>query len=132
MTEKQCSNMFLEVFGSHTAGCVRTCGCGITYFHGDEKEGDWEKGELEELRYKAKKNEQVIEWNCPVSTMNVFGYELVIGCTCKYAKHLEDILLNYPEQIAEYLNKRASLLREKAERIQVNLDTKDNIHRIFG
>jgi hypothetical protein len=57
--------------------------------------------------------------DCSVSTTHVDGIEVVHGCTCSSAKKYEDFILRHAEQIAEYLNKQAIVLRERAELIEV-------------
>lgn len=115
----QCSKLFDEVFDSSCGGCLRTCECGITYFD-TYNIWDWEEGELEELKQKAEDDpEHYVGIDCSVGTLSIDGREIVYGCTCKLAQRYEEFILDHAEQIAEYLNKRAILLKEKAAAIEV-------------
>lgn len=119
MNSNQCSELFSDVFDSKYGGCIRTCECGITHFD-TYNIYDWEEGELEELQQKAKDDpEHYVEIDCAVGTIEIGGIEIVYGCTCNLAKKYEDFILNYAEQLAKYLNKRATMLREKADKIEV-------------
>lgn len=119
MSNDQCSELFDKVFDSRYGGCVRTCECGITYFD-SYNEWNWEDSELEKLQQKAKDDpKHYVEQNCAIGTMGIGGIEIVYGCTCDLAKRYEDFILVHAEKIAEYLNKRAVMLREKADSIEV-------------
>lgn len=119
MNEKQCSELFIEVFDSRCGGCVRTCECGITHFDSFNIY-DWEDGELEDLQKKAKETpKKYFEHDCAIGTIGINGIEIVYGCTCDLAKKYETFLISHGALIAEYLNKRAKMLREHADKITV-------------
>ena len=119
MNNGQCSELFSDSFDSRCAGCIRTCECGITYFD-EYNVWDWEEGELEKLQQKAKDDpEHYIGHNYSIGTIEIDGIEIVYGCTCNLARKYEDFILEHAGQIAEYLNKRAVMLREKADSIEV-------------
>ena len=120
MSDIQCSELFSEIFSSGCGGCLRTCDCGITYFDGYNN-WDWEVNELENLRQKAKDDpRQYIEQDHSVSTMEIGGAQIVHGCSCGQAQRYETFILNHAVQLADYLNKRASMLKEKAKLIKVD------------
>ena len=115
----QCSELFSNVFDSNCGGCLRTCECGITHFDTFHSY-DWEEGELEELEKKAKADpKHYIEHDCSIGTIEIGGVEIVYGCICGLAEKYENFIISHDEQLAEYLNKRAVLLREAAESIEV-------------
>lgn len=115
----QCSELFSDVFDSRCGGSVRVCACGITYFD-NYNYCDWEGGELEELQQKAKDDpKHYTERDCSVGTMEINGIEIVHGCSCDLARKYESFILNHAVHLAEYLNKQATMLREKAEVIEV-------------
>lgn len=115
----QCSEIFFDSFDSQCSGCVRVCECGITHF--DEYNiPDWEDGELEKMQQKARNDpKHYVGHDCAVSTTEINGIEIVYGCTCDLARKYESFILNYAKQIAGYLNRRAVLLREEAQEIEV-------------
>lgn len=120
MSNSQCSELFSEVFSSGYAGCIRTCDCGITYFDGYNS-WDWEVGELEKLRQKAKDDpHHYIEQDHSVSTIAIGETQIVHGCACDLAKRYETFILKHAVKLAKYLNKRAKMLREKAEQIEIS------------
>ena len=123
MNNTQCSELFNEVFRSGWSGRIRVCDCGITYFDG-YNDCDWEDGELEKLRQKARdKPKLYVEVDCSVSTIEIGPSQLVIDCTCGQAKRYEDFILNHAHQLAKYLNKTAVLLREESALIEVKNET---------
>lgn len=118
MNNKQCSELFSNVFDSSCGGCIRTCECGITYFDGYNIY-DWEEGELEKLQQKAKEDPELyVERGCSIGTLEIGGSQIVYGCSCDLARKYENFILNHAEQLAEYLNRLAVILREKAESIE--------------
>ena len=81
---------------------------------------DWEEGELEKLQKKSKKTPKwFIETDYSISTMSISGKEFVIGCPCGSVDKYEDFINQHDRQIAEYLNKKAEELKEKADQIEV-------------
>jgi hypothetical protein len=119
MNSNQCSKLFSDIFDSNCGGYLRICECGITYFD-THNIWDWEDGELEALEQKASDDpEHYVGMDCAIGTMSIDGREIVYGCTCKLAQRYEEFILDHAEQIAQYLNKRMMLLREKANSIEV-------------
>ena len=118
--DTQCSELFEDIFRSNNGGCLRICVCGRINFDSSDNGWDWDQGELEELEKNQKNNpDKYIEHDGSVGTMVVSGNEIVCGCICEHAKKSEDFILENAENIAEYLNKKAKRLKEKAERIEV-------------
>lgn len=119
MRPDQCSDEFREAFDSGMAGCLRTCACGRTYFDSIQQ-WDWEEGELEQLIRKAEEDpDKYCAVDHAVGTLNIAG-GVVIGCRCDLASKYEAWLTEAAEEIAQYLNSKADLYREKADKIQVN------------
>jgi hypothetical protein len=119
MNNKQCSELFSNIFDSGCGGCIRTCECGITYFYGCHH-WDFEEGELEELQQKAKDDpDHYVEQDCSIGTLEIGGIQIVYDCSCDLARKYENFILDHAGQLAEYLNRRGAILREKAESIEV-------------
>jgi len=119
---RQCSDLFLDVFDSGCGGCIRTCECGIIHFDGFN-EWDWKEGELEALQEKAKKHPgRYVEKDCAIGTLSIDGIEIVYDCTCDLARKYEQFIISYGARLADYLNKRAELLRQNAEIIEVKVE----------
>ncbi len=116
---KQCSELFEKAFASDCGGCVRTCACGITHFDGYNT-WDWKEGELEELQQKAKEMpDEFVEHDGSIGTIEIDNKQIVYDCVCNNARGYEDFILTHATQLAEYLNRRAKMLREKADTIEV-------------
>lgn len=119
MNDSQCSELFSDVFDSHCGGCVRTCECGITHFNVDYP-SDFDEGELEELKEKEKEfPDKYKSGDGSIGTIEIGGRQIVWGCSCEIARQYEDFILGDAIGIAEYLNKRAEMLRKKADGITV-------------
>lgn len=118
--KKPCSKLFEKIFDSHTGGCRRECVCGRTHFDISSNGWDWNKGELEELQDKAKKDsDRYVTQDGSVGTMAINDVEIVYGCPCNNAKDYENFILRHADQIKEYLNERAKILRAEADRIEM-------------
>ncbi|MFH0846272.1 MAG: hypothetical protein V1851_02655 [Patescibacteria group bacterium] len=118
--ERQCSELFGDIFDSHTGGCYRECACGRVHFT-TERGYDWNDGELEDLLKREEKDpDKFIPSDHTVRTMNINGQEIVYGCCCNLAKKYEAFIRNNAPRIAEYLNAMAESLRKKADEIQVD------------
>jgi hypothetical protein len=117
----QCSELFERVFDSNHGGCVIDCACGRVHFDGIPEGGwSWEPGELEELIRKAGEiPDKYVQHDGTVGSMNISGAEIVYGCSCDLARKFEANIIANAERIAEYLNKRAAAMREKADKIEV-------------
>lgn len=110
---------FRRAFSSHSAGCRSTCACGRTFFDTSGALG-WEDGEFETLLQSERENPDVYR-GIPhsVSRYCVDGKEYVWDCDCGGAVEVERLIRSNADEIADYLNAWAKLLREKAERITV-------------
>lgn len=102
----------------HAGSLVTTCEfCGRTYFCTWEH-GDYEKGELEELRTLAKKEPnkyiEITDANAQ-SWGYIDGKQFVIGCPCNSARKYEDWILEHRYLIADYFKDRAERLKKKLE-----------------
>ncbi len=116
---KQCSDIFAEVFDSHSSGIVRTCHCGRTFFDQTDECG-WEEGELEDLLEKsARYPNQYIPIDNTVWCMKIDNIEIVYGCECETAKKYENFIRNNAKKLSEYLRSYAKALREKADMVDV-------------
>ena len=116
----QCSPLFKKVFDSG-GGSMRECACGKIHFDSSVNGWDWEDGELEKLILNSKAQPGIfVERDGTVSCMEVFGQEIVYGCDCNLAEQWEKNINTHAVKIAEYLNKRAKLMREQADKIEVN------------
>jgi hypothetical protein len=101
------SQSFERAFSSGSGGCVRDCDCGRTNYD-YANSWDWDDGELEALIENAKAEpDRYIGHDHSVSTMDVSGKEIVMGCPCNSARRFEDWIILHAAQIAEYLNSRA-------------------------
>jgi len=119
MDKEQCSELFSVVFDSRCRNSVHTCECGITYFN--DHEGWAYAEELKELHRKAKVNpDKYIRVDHSIGTMEISGISIVYGCSCALARKYEKFILQHGTQLAEYLNKYAALLRERANKIKVS------------
>jgi hypothetical protein len=117
---EQCTDMFDRVFGSGGGGCRGECFCGREYFNPDGG-WDWGEGELENLRALAEENPaKYFEVDYTVGTMYIDGKTIIYGCSCDIARRYEQFIINHDEQIAQYLNERAAMLHEKADKITVS------------
>lgn len=116
---QQCSELFKSVFFSHCSGIRRQCACGITYFNGCDKDY-FDEGEFEDLKEKAKKEpSKYIERDHDIGTLEIGGFEIVLGCTCNIASKYEKFILFNAEKIAEFLQLKAIELRNKANKIDI-------------
>lgn len=119
MQTEQCTELFGKVFHSGTGGLVRDCSCGRVHFHDDETE-DFDEGELEQLREKAKEQpDKYIPQGWTIETMEISGCDIVFGCTCDTARKYERFIVNHDTQLAKYLNARARELKDHAAAIEV-------------
>ena len=112
----QPSEAFEEAFSSHGGGARRDCECGRQYFN--DGGWDWDERECENLREMAKKDPEgyiELEWSC--SGMEVGGEFIVYGCPCGRAKAYEELFRRDAAGIADYLNRRARMIKKEAARI---------------
>ena len=117
---KQCSDLFEDVFDTCTGGCLRYCACGRTHFD-PVNNYDWESGELERLEERSQKDpDQCVAHEGSIGTMSIAGLEIVHGCSCDIAARHEKFILGHASKIAEFLNRYAAELRERAGAMQVS------------
>lgn len=99
------SELFIEAFSTHSAGCLRECACGVTYYDSSETSSwTWEEGELEAIEEAAKTHpDKYIDRGEPIRTMSMGGEEFVIGCDeCEVPGITEEILLSDYRKIGVY------------------------------
>lgn len=102
--------------------CSAHCeACGRVYFVTSPGHGDYEEGELEELRENSEKYPGIyIEvWDFSyVSTMILphNGKTVVIGCVCDPTEQLSDFIEDNARQLTEYLAEYWMAERRTAER----------------
>jgi hypothetical protein len=119
----QCSELFAEVFSSHSGGIVRTCACGITTFNYMDR-SYFDEGELEELEAKQKADPAHYHAIDHTVTTMMIGYdEIVHGCTCDKARRYEAFILGNARCLAEYLRRYAEELRKHAAQVDVPLNS---------
>lgn len=94
-------NSFERAFAGDTAGCRRTCHCGIEYYNPDEC-WTWEDGELEQLN--ASENSRSSEFS--IGSIEFEGREYVDVCDCWHdlANQLIKFLSYNDREIAKFLN----------------------------
>ena len=94
---------------SYTASCCTSwCeACGRTYFVTSPGHGDYDEGELDELRANSlaepDKYVEVPDFSS-VSTMHFNGEQHVIGCSCRSLDQLVSFIEGNAEQLAAYLS----------------------------
>ena len=102
----------------HAGSLVITCEfCDRTYFC-TWGNGDYEEGELEELREQAKKEpDKYIEVtdDDAASWGYIDGRQFVVGCPCNSARKYEDWILSHRYGIAAYFKNRAQRLKRDLE-----------------
>lgn len=113
------SELFNDVFDSGCGGCIRTCECGIVHFD-SYNNWDWEEDELKTLQRNAKEEPKLfIEHDHAIGTISIGGVEIVQGCPCNLAQNYENSIIEDGVRIAEFLNKRAEMLKAHANLIEV-------------
>lgn len=119
--DKQCSELFENIFRSHCGGIVRTCDCGRTHYN-EADASFFDEGELGDLIEKTKEQpDKYFATDYTITTMEIGHSEIVCGCVCAIAEKWEDFLIEQSQQIAQYLNSRAKMLREEASTIEVGI-----------
>lgn len=112
------SKEFKDAFDDHVSGSVRTCECGITYFDGFNH-WDWNEGELEDLRKKAKADpEKYVEIDCAAGCYQIDGREYVWDCPCNGGYKYQHFLLRHATRILAFLEAHAKRLEEEAEELR--------------
>lgn len=107
---------FEEAFLDGTAGCRIRCHCGQV-FYDDVQPGDWQEGELEELRADPR------AVSLPHSPSNLYFERTlyVVDCSCWHerARQICDFLDRHARQIATYLNLERRRKIDEAEAMPV-------------
>lgn len=84
--------------------------CGREHFANDERAGDWEEEELEELRKRAREEpEKCMGWDYDsISWGYLAGQRYVPGCPCEpeKAEKYENFIWENRHQISRYLKER--------------------------
>lgn len=111
---EEASDSFMRAVCGHGALCSILCEhCGRVHFVGDGH-GDYEDGELEDLRASAQKEPgKYIEHN-DYDTIDwgfIAGKQIVYGCPCNSARRYEQWIWSHRYIIAKYLR----LMAEEAE-----------------
>ena len=118
MSEKQCSDAFLEAFSSICYGVIRTCACGRTHYNDVDTQFYDDVNEITELRESHDKEpDKYIPRGEDVGTINIFGTEIVIGCTCNRASMAERSILAHRHSIAKYFKLRNEEKRKELEEL---------------
>lgn len=101
------SEEFLTAFREGTSGVVVRCDfCGRTYFATGDG-GDFEKGELEDLRAKAEKEpDKYIEVDYFTERVLVDRMYYAMGCKCNKVRRYEDWIWSNRRSILAYIKAR--------------------------
>jgi hypothetical protein len=118
-TGEPASDTFMEAVCNRGALCQILCEfCKRTHFMGELSHGDYEEGELEDLRVKArKKPDKYIEHNDydSISWGYINGKQIVWGCPCNSARQYEQWIWSHRYVISKYLRLRAQELETEAK-----------------
>ena len=102
------SEDFLEAFREGTSGMVVQCDfCGRTYFATDDS-GDYEEGELEDLRARAEKEpDKYVEVGYFTERISVEGKIYALGCKCHLVRRHEDWIWRHRRGILSYIKAKS-------------------------
>lgn len=127
------SDEFMEAFSGMSAGMVVECDfCGRTYFATDDH-GDFEEGELEDYRERAKKEpDKWIEVSYFTSRIEVDGQCYARGCECNKVRRYEDWIWANRKQIATYLKAVANEKYRKAKEDSEEIDAAVTSMKLMG
>jgi hypothetical protein len=120
------SKEFLEAFREGSAGMVVECDfCGRVYFATDDG-GDFEEGELEDLRARAEKEpDKCIEVSGFATRIIVNGKYYAEGCKCNLIRPYEDFIWLHRRGILAYIKarseKRLKAAKEDAEATEATM-----------
>jgi hypothetical protein len=120
------SEEFLEAFREGSSGMVVDCEfCGRVYF-ATQDSGDYEEGELENLRAQAEKDpDKYIEVDCFTTRILIDGKGYAYGCKCNKLRRYEDWIWSNRRGIVAYLKarteKRLKAAAEDSEAVQAHL-----------
>lgn len=110
----EASPMFTDVVvdsGSISVDCEF---CGRTFFEDSEQAGDWEPGELEGLRKRAKEEPDKVIGMDSVHWGTIDGKQAVVGCPCNALRKYEDFIWNHRRMIMKYISARVKDIVERA------------------
>ena len=100
---------------SRSGGIVSDCEwCGRTFFEDDEHAGDWEPGELEALRKRAKAEPDKCIPMEHVGRCEMDGKTYIIGCPCNALTPYEEFIWDYRQFIMAYISARVKDIVERA------------------
>lgn len=101
------SKEFLDAFKEGSSGMIVECDfCGRVYF-ATQDGGDYEDGELENLRENAKKEpDKYIEVDCFTTRILIDGHYYALGCKCNKVRRYEDWIWANRRSIVAYLKAR--------------------------
>ncbi len=110
------SEDFLDAFSGGSAGMIVDCDfCGRVYFSTNDN-GDYEEGELEDLRAKAEKDpDGYIEVDYFTSRVEVDGKTYAYGCKCNKVRRYEDWIWHNREAIVKFLKAKTEKRFKAAE-----------------
>lgn len=97
---------------------VRDCDfCGRTHFADSREAGDWNEGELEELRKQSeeKPDKCVAHDYDSIEYGEIAGRIAVLGCPCNSLRRYEDWIWTHRRLIAKYLPTRAEAAKREAD-----------------
>jgi hypothetical protein len=96
-------------------GIVNTCElCGRECFEDDAHAGDWEPGELEALREKAKNDPEKYIPMDTVRTGYFDGKQVVTNCPCNLLRPFENWIWQHRHIIADFVQRRTVRIAEDA------------------
>ena len=108
------SDLFLDVI-QNTGGIRRECEfCGRVFFEDDEGAGDWESGELEELRRRAKEEPDKVFGCDSVHSGTIDGKDYVLGCPCNAVRRHEDFIWGHRRLIMDFISRKVKDMVERA------------------
>ena len=105
---------FTTAFHTGTAGAVRTCQCGITYYNSDSM-WDFAEGEIQELE----KDPKAISLDYSVETVSFEGKEYVLSCDC-WHERAEQIMIfidSHMQGIAKYFKQEKQRKQKEVDNI---------------
>lgn len=98
-----------------SSGIVSDCElCGRTLFEDDETAGDWNDGELERFRQRAKEEPDKVITMDKVHTGDIGGKHVVTNCPCHGLRAYEDFIWMHRHIIAEYIAKKTEAIAQAA------------------
>jgi len=124
------SDIFIETV-TDSSGIVATCElCGRTLFEDDERAGDWNDGELERLRQRAKEEpDKVIPMDI-VRTGEIGGKHVITNCPCHGLRGYENFIWAHRHIIARYIAKKTEEIARAAYDDEAEAEfLKDNVSR---